>query len=122
MNSAVSVMSQFIDLSSYAQAISSGNVSLDLSAWLGGYGNQDDSAAVSVTFLNYNKQSIGSPVNIGPILAADRNYITSLLFCESFSMVPINTVFITVTVTFIRYAGKDCDGYVDNISVQLRRS
>ncbi|CAF4739775.1 unnamed protein product, partial [Rotaria sp. Silwood1] len=72
MSSAVTTMSQSIDLFSYVTDIASGNVSFNLSAWLGGWTNQDDSAQVSVDFLNYAYQIVGNRTTIGPVLATDR--------------------------------------------------
>lgn len=119
MSGAITKMSQSIDLSMYKDAIASGNVSLHLSAWLGGWLDQDDSSDVSVSFLDLDKQRIGNQVNIGPVKARDRASITSLLFRENFSMVPINTRYLAVVVTFIFYGGTDNDGYADNISIEL---
>ncbi|CAF3797665.1 unnamed protein product [Rotaria sp. Silwood1] len=122
MSSAVTTMSQSIDLFPYVTDIVSGNVSFNLSAWLGGWTNQDDSAQVSVDFLNYAYQIVGNRTTIGPVLATDRGFTTSLVFRQNSGIIPKNTRYMTVIVTLIWYTGGYNDGYIDNISVALRRS
>ncbi|CAF2742208.1 unnamed protein product [Rotaria sp. Silwood2] len=122
MFDAVTTMSQSIDLFPYATAIASGNVSFNLSAWLGGWTNQDDSAKVSVNFLDYAYQPVGNQTTIGPVLAADRGFTSSLIFRQNSGMIPINTRYMTVIVTLIWHSGSENDGYIDNISVKLRYS
>ncbi|CAM4785268.1 unnamed protein product [Rotaria magnacalcarata] len=75
-------MSQSIDLFPYITVIASGNVSFNLSVWLSGYENQNDSAQVSVYFLNYAYQSVGNQTTTGLAVAADHNFITSLKFSD----------------------------------------
>ncbi|CAF3833806.1 unnamed protein product [Rotaria sordida] len=122
MSSPITTMSQSIDLSPYMTAIDSGNVSFHLSAWLGGWTNQNDSAEVSVDFLNYAYQSVGHRTTLGPVLAADRDFTTSLIFRQTSGTILINTRYMTVIITLTWYAGGDNDGYIDNISVELGRS
>jgi hypothetical protein len=40
-------------------------VRYNLSAWLGGYGTQDDNAAVSLIFIDSNNQLVGNATIIG---------------------------------------------------------
>ncbi|CAF5196834.1 unnamed protein product, partial [Rotaria magnacalcarata] len=115
-------MSQSIDLFPYITVIASGNVSFNLSVWLSGYENQNDSAQVSVYFLNYAYQSVGNQTTTGLAVAADHNFITSLVFCQIFGMIPVDTHDMTIIVTVIRTFGASNDGCLDNIIVELRRS
>ena len=115
-------MSQSISLYPYAVSIDRSNVSFTLSAWLGGYDYQGDNMKVSIYFLDYRFYPIGSPTTIGPVLAQDRNSVTSLLFRQATGMVPVNTRYMTILVRAIYVEGGTNDGYGDNISVELHNS
>ncbi|CAF1246635.1 unnamed protein product, partial [Didymodactylos carnosus] len=70
--SANTSMSQTINLTAYSTAIDAHNVSYNLSAWLGGYMTDDDSASVIVRFFSQSMLLLGSSAMIGPVLAAAR--------------------------------------------------
>ena len=110
-------MSQMVDLTNtgYPPFIDSGTVKFNLSAWIGGFSGQDDNARVSLTFYNQANQVLGSQTTIGPVLAADRNSISSLLFRQATDIVPIGARSFKVLVTITRVSGTYDDGCVDNI-------
>lgn len=112
-------MSQSISLSPYNVSIDRSNVSFTLSAWLGGYDNQEDYIRVSIYFLDYHYYPLGSPTTVGPVLHQDRNDVTSFLFRQATGMVPINTRYMTIVASATYITGGSCDGYGDNISVEL---
>ena len=112
-------MSQSIDLNYYLSAINSGNVSFNASAWLGGYGSQNDYAQVSVQFLNQFYQPIGNRTAIGPVLATDRASTTSLLPRQTGGPVPTGSRYVTIIVTMVRLNPADNDGAADNIALAL---
>ena len=91
----------------------------NFSAWIGGYRDQDDNAIVSLTFLNQMNQSIGSNTTLGPVLAVDRQNISSLLFHQAGGLVPVSTRSFRVVVKATRLSGADNDGSVDNIGVNF---
>jgi hypothetical protein len=62
---------QDIDLSSTASSIDTGDVTYGLSAWLGGYADQDDNAQITVQFRSWTGTVLGSAL-VGPVLEADR--------------------------------------------------
>ena len=117
-----SAMSQSIDLNSYLSVINSGNVSFNLSAWLGGYSSQNDCAQVSVCFLNQFYQPIGNQTVIGPVLAADRTGTTSLLPRQAGGPVPIGSRYVTIIVTMVRFNPTDNDGAADNLVLALNNA
>ncbi|CAF1449550.1 unnamed protein product [Adineta ricciae] len=63
----------------------------NLTAWIGGYSNQDDYAQASLMFFNESNRMIGNMSTIGPVLAADRGDITSLLCRQANGLVPGGT-------------------------------
>ena len=115
-------MSQSISLYPYAVSIDRSNVSFTLSAWLGGYEYQGDNMRVSIYFFEYRFYPLGSATTIGPVLAQDRNNVTSFLFRQATGMVPVNTRYMTILVRATYALGLMCDAYADNISVELNTS
>jgi hypothetical protein len=91
-----------------------------LSGWLGGYDGQDDNAVLSVTFKDARKATIGTTTAIGPVLAADRGYISSLVYREATGAVPTGAKSVVVTLTMTRVPpGVYNDGYADNLALVL---
>ncbi len=94
-------------------------VRFNFSAWIGGYSSQDDNAEASLTFTNQLNQTVGNIITLGPVLAADRGYIGSLLFRQANGLVPIGTRSFIVVVTMTRVSGTYNNGYIDDIAVVL---
>jgi len=90
-----------------------------LSAWIGGYEEQDDHVLVSLTFFNQTIHELGKPITIKPVRADDRERQTKLLFRNRTGQVPISTRSLKINVEFRRDGGNNNDGYVDNIFVAL---
>src|SRR4051812_31789489 len=64
-NAAASTATQTIDVAANAAEIDTGNAVVDLLGWLGGFGTDPDTAALSVSFLNGNT-NLGGGI-IGPV-------------------------------------------------------
>jgi hypothetical protein len=94
-------------------------VRFNFSAWLGGFGTQNDNAQVSLTFINQVNQQVGSNFTLGPVLAAARGNITSLIFQQTSGFLPVGARSFIVIITITRLAGTYNDGDVDNIVVYL---
>jgi hypothetical protein len=96
-----------ITLANYvsSQLIDNSSVRFNLSAWLGGLDIQDDSAAVTLTFINTNTQIVGN--------------ISSMLFQQVNGTVPINARILTILATMTRSSGANNNGVIDNIAVTL---
>ena len=94
-------------------------IKFNLSAWLGGWQNQDDNAQVNIIFYDQANQMVGNSTTIGPVLAADRNNITSLVFRQANGFVPIGARSFITTVTMTRVVVSDDDAVADNIAVAL---
>ena len=65
-----------------------------------------------------SKASLGT-ATIGPVLAAERNSITSLLFKSKSGTVPAGTRSVLVTLAFVRSYGTNDDGCADSLSFVL---
>jgi hypothetical protein len=113
-------MSQTTSLIAYANDIDNGNVLFNLSAWMGGWAGQNDSASVSIYFQNSASQIIGNRTTIGPILDTDRGGITATVFRQITGSVPVNTRWVTTNVNMTKYSGADDDGSIDNIRFELK--
>ncbi|UJR12544.1 hypothetical protein I4U23_016720 [Adineta vaga] len=100
-------MWQTIDLTNKIHSILIDNqtVQFNLSAWLGGYDNQNDNAEVSLTFIDSNNQIVGNCTSIGPILATNRSNISKLVFRQTNGFLPVGTRSIVVFVTINRSVG-----------------
>jgi hypothetical protein len=112
-----SAMTQRIDVSNLASTIDGGMAGFSLSAWLGGFGSQSDSATVTARYYDAANIQIGS-TQLAAVTAADRGNITELLFRQKFGYVPPQTRAIEILLTATSSAG-DNDGYADNISFAL---
>jgi hypothetical protein len=117
-NDAVSTGSQFIDVSGAAAEIDAGNLVETLSADIGGFASQDDSATITATALNGAGGPLGA-IKIGPVTAADRGSVTKLLPRSASGALPAGTRQIEVLMEMDRVAGSYNDGYVDNVSLTL---
>ncbi len=97
-------------------------ISYNLSAWMGGLAGEDDNAQVSLTFIDQNNQQVGNTVTIGPVLAAERENVTSLIFHQSTGLIPSGTRSFMITVTMTLITGPTNDGDIDNIALYLYNS
>ena len=110
-------MYQTVDLALYAAQIDANRVTYKLSAWLGGWEEQDDHVTTWIHFVSSSNVTLAN-ATITPILAIDRTNITQLLYREINGNVPINTrsatlFFAMTSDTFWN------DGSVDDIAFQL---
>lgn len=116
---AVSTMTQRIDVANLSDAIAGGSVDFMLSAWLGGYLNQNDVATVIARFYNDADSQIGT-AQLAAVTAAERGNVTGMLFREIMGDLPTATDSIQIELTATRATGQN-DGYADNISLVLLR-
>ncbi len=93
-------------------------MTFSLSAYLGGFFDQDDNAVLSIIFER-GGQVLGS-AQIGPVLAADRGNLTGLLPRSTSGSVPAGTrqVRIVLQMTRAPYFFYN-DAYADNLSLTL---
>ena len=91
----------------------------NFSTWLGGYSTQDDNAQVLITFFDQTNQKVGNSTTLGPVSAAQRGGITSLIFQQASGLIPIGARSFIVIVTLTCVSPQDNDGLIDNIAVVL---
>ena len=114
-------MWQTIDLTSATNPgiINNGPVRFKLSAWLGGWGGQEDNACISLSFYDEMNGMIADSLILGPVTVSDRNSITSMIYREITGLVPAGAYLVTVRVTLTRISYNDNDASVDNIAFIL---
>ncbi len=112
-----SQLGQLIQLNHPADAIDNGQLRFVLSGWLGGVGDEDDSAIASVYFRNSQGELL-SEARIGPISAKLRGNLTGLLYAETSQMVPSNARTAEVLVQFNSTGGYN-NGAADNLSLVI---
>jgi hypothetical protein len=114
-------MWQIVDLSTVCNVLLFDNqtIRFNLSAWIGGWDFNDDNARVSLTFTNQANAILGNTTTLGPILAANRSNITSLLFRKAIGLVPSGARSFQVQAIITRASGVSNDGAIDNIAIVL---
>jgi hypothetical protein len=117
-DAATSSATQVVSVAGAAAQIDGGGVPATLSALLGGYLTQTDSATVTATFLNAAGAAVGT-LAIGPVSPDDRRQATTLLARSASATVPAGTRSISVRIDATRSEGAFNDGYADNVSLTL---
>jgi hypothetical protein len=117
-DNAASSATQVVNVAGQSALIDGGGVSATLSALLGGYLTQTDSATVTATFLDAGGATLGT-AQIGPVTPDDRQSATTLLSRSTIAAVPAGTRSISVRIDATRNEGAYNDGYVDNVSLSL---
>ena len=119
--SAYTSMWQTINLTNQVNAvlIDALAVKFNVSAWIGGLTNQDDSALLSLTFLDQSNRTVGSSVNLGPVLSIDRGSASALIFQQMNGFVPIRARLATLLVAITRANGVQNNGDIDNVAFYL---
>ncbi len=107
---------QTIDLAPLRAAIARG-VEYELTGWLGGFQEEDDRAALSVTFLDGEGRILGRAV-LPPVWAGDRGGKTGFVRREVHGEVPREARSVRVRLDMLASSGKN-DGYADDLSLVL---
>jgi len=122
-NGLPSTLSQIVDISSHAAAIDAGLIIATVSAFLGGWREQDDNAIVVADFRDAGGNSVGS-VQIGPSLSDARGDVSTLLGYGSTFGVSAGARSVAISLVFSddpATSGTYLDGYADNISLRLQQ-
>ena len=106
--------------SSWLKQVLRGRVKAVLSADLGGYAGQQDSATVVAHFLDSGGVELKT-LQIGPVTVSARSGLTKLLPRTATVAGPVQTQDITIGITSTRVDGQYNDAYVDNVSHVLKR-
>ena len=113
-----SVITQARDLGELAELIDSGAVAYSLSGWFGGWQSQNDRALLTAVFFDGDEAELTS-ATAGPVTNSDRANVTSLQFRETHGLVPAGTRAVVFTLTAIRVATTNNDGYADELAFVL---
>ncbi|WP_392531664.1 PEP-CTERM sorting domain-containing protein [Nostoc sp. C117] len=119
-NRASSSASQLIDVSDLSSTIDAGQGTFNLSAWLGGYDTDEDSASLNITFLDEANQSLGIATIASPT-PVQRNNITGLFLESADGSVPMGTRQINVLLNANYARGRVNDAYADNLSLVITK-
>ncbi|MBI1191052.1 MAG: hypothetical protein GC200_10280 [Tepidisphaera sp.] len=119
-NAQFSTASQTIDLTPLAQGLDTGAVTFQLAADLGGAGNQDDNASITLLWADGAGNSIGTSGLQGP-LAGERGNQTKLLHRMTMGTVPAGARSVTLVLFMARNVGPFNDASADNVSLVLSR-
>ncbi len=111
---------QTIDLTLLKDRIDSGGVGYQLSGYLGGFEDSNDSGKLSLVFLDANGREPGNAA-VGPVTAEDRGNKSGLLKRAGEGAVPAGTrqLRLTLTLLFTDDVTSGMYAYADNISLVL---
>ncbi len=109
---------QTFDVTPLAAAINAGTLRYEFAGYLGGYADQEDNATLYLTFRDGIGAVTGS-TQLGPVTAADRGGVTSLLRQQASGFVPPGTETIDVELRLTSVASLYNDAYADNLSLVL---
>ncbi|WP_435177334.1 hypothetical protein [Actinacidiphila sp. bgisy145] len=100
-------------------ALSTGDQPFELSGDLGGYATQSDYATVTAAFVDDQGGTLGSGV-IGPVTAAQRGNVSSLVHQAWYGTVPDGTAKVVVTIATVGVSsGANSDGTADNLDLRI---
>lgn len=114
-----SALRQNVDVSSAASAIDGGNITFNLSGWLGGYTTYNGQAVVTAVFLDANGKPLGTPAQLAGVNASARGNKTGFIAKSATGYVPAGTRTISVLLQFTNTSASDNIGYADNLSLTL---
>ena len=115
-----STLSQVIDLTPGASAIDAGNVTFDLSAYLGGVRDDEDNSRVIVSFANDKNEEVAT-ATVGPITREERHNHSVVALRRAIGAVPANARSATVTLDLEKKSGSFVSATADNVSLVLQQ-
>jgi hypothetical protein len=115
---AASAATQTVSVVTAAAEIDAGGVTATVSGDFGGFADQNDSAALTATYLSGDLAPLGT-LATPAVTATDRHDTTALLARSATGAVPPGTRAIGVRLDLVRTDGAYDDGYADNLSLTL---
>ncbi len=113
-----STATQDLVVSDAAISIDAGKVGYNLSAYLGGFAEEDDNATVTLRFMSWSGLMVAQTV-LGPVKAAERHNISGFLPKQQAGPVPPGTRWIRVLLTMTHAAGPGNEAAADNLVLTL---
>jgi hypothetical protein len=119
-SAARSVGTQKISLTRYGALIRSGAAHFALTGWLGGFSDQRDHAALTVTWESQAGEAL-SHATIGPVSPGQRRNTSGTLYRATSGVVPRTATTAVVSLVLTREDGVYDDGYADNLGLTIAR-
>ena len=114
----VSILTQTVSLASIDAIVDACSLGYTLSAWLGGFGDQNDRAVLTATFRDGSLVTLDT-ATIGPVTDAERGNQTGLQFRTTSGTLPVGTRSVLMTLTFTTDIATYNNGYADVLSFVL---
>ncbi|MEN6306455.1 MAG: FecR domain-containing protein [Anaerohalosphaeraceae bacterium] len=95
-----------------------GEIGYELSGWIGGWLNHEDTLEITASFYDDSNELIGSAA-IGPVAAEQRNNQTCFVERSDKGILPSGTVRIILRLTATKRDGESADAYADNLKFVL---
>lgn len=113
---------QSVDVSSGASTIDAGTVTFAASAYLGGYGGDNDNATLTIAFQGASGNQLSS-VTLGPVGPNDRAAQQSGLYLRrQIGQVPVGTRKAALTLNLNWVNGTNNEAFADNLSLILNQT
>ncbi len=96
---------QVINLRGMTSLVDQGGLLVEATCWLGGIGSNSDTGLCNLRFKNEFGVQVGVLHTLGPVTAADRNNLTTLLERNDMFVAPIGAVELEVNVVFMNPSG-----------------
>jgi hypothetical protein len=110
---------QEIDISSAAPEIDAGNVQATMTADIGGFDSQEDSAEATAIFTTSGGGTFNGSISLPAASAAERSNATTFVRRSGCTPVTPGARVLYVTLLMRRTAGFYNDGYIDNVDLRL---
>jgi hypothetical protein len=114
-----SAMEQTLDVGRAAAAIDLGAASYELSGWLGGWSDREQSAMVTAVFLNDRGEATGDAAILADLDSPASSAATGLVARSTGGQVPAGTRKIAVTLDFPSGRVSFQNAFADNVQLRL---
>ncbi len=111
-------ITQEIDIAELFYKINRGEIGYELSGWIGGWLNHEDTLEITASFYDNSNELIGSGA-IGPVTAEQRNNKTCFVEQSNKGIIPPGTLRIIIRLTATKRDGESADAYADNLKFVL---
>ena len=109
-----------ISVTAIQSVVNTGKIRYILSGYFGGQSTQIDAAQLQMFFETSGGASTGTPVIVGNVSPAERQYQTALVYREKTGTLPPGTQYINLALQSGVLSGSDYrTGYADNLSLIL---
>lgn len=115
-----SVISQTINLKDLTEVFKNQEIQYDFSAYVGGFGTDNDTLRISLIFNDQNYRKI-TATTLDPVTPATRNNKTILQPRQKIGVVPSGTRSMTVILDSKLRSGTLADNFADNITLVLSK-